>query len=95
MSKSKVQVTINDVIYSFVTDESEEHLQRAAACVDESMRSILQSGVSEAPKGAVLAALQLASRLLKVEEQQRQQDEEKRRLVEKIERESQLLASLS
>lgn len=95
MSKNKIKVTINDVSYSFLTDESEEHLYRAAACIDESMRSILQSGVSDVSKAAVLTALQVASRLLKAEERQRQQDEEKKRLVEKIERESQLLASLS
>lgn len=94
MSKKKVQVTINNAVYSFVTDESEEHLQRAAARVDESVRSILQAG-AEAPKAAVLAALQLASSLVKIEKIQQEQEEEKRRLVERIERESQLFASLS
>jgi cell division protein ZapA (FtsZ GTPase activity inhibitor) len=95
MSKSKIQVTINDAVYSFVTDESEEHLHKSAARVDESVRSIVQAGVSEDVKAAVLTALQLASSLLKLEERQQQQDAENRRLVERIERESQLLASLS
>ena len=95
MSKKRIQVTINDAVYSFVTDEQEEHIHQAAAHVDESMRSILQAGVSETSKAAVLASLQLASSLLKLEERQRQQEEEKRRLVERIERESQLFASLS
>lgn len=94
MSKTKVQVTINNAIYTLVTDESEEHLHQAAARVDESMRAILQAGVDPA-KASVLAALQLASSLLKLEHRQEQQEEEKRRLVEKIERESQLFASLS
>ncbi|MFT6765337.1 MAG: cell division protein ZapA (FtsZ GTPase activity inhibitor) [Alteromonas naphthalenivorans] len=95
MSKTKVQVTINDAEYSFVTDESEEHLHRAAARVDESVRNILRAGVDENVKAAVLSALQLASNLLKLEEKQQQQDAEKQRLVERIERESHLLSSLS
>lgn len=94
MSKKKVQVTINNAVYFFVTDESEEHLQQAAERVDESVRTILQAG-AEAPKAAVLAALQLASSLVKLEKIQQDQEEEKRRLVERIERESQLFASLS
>ena len=94
MSKKKVQVAINDAVYSFVTDESEEHLHQAAARVDDSVRSILQAG-AEAPKAAVLAALQLASSLVKLEKRQQEQEEEQRRIVERIERESQLFASLS
>ncbi len=94
MTKKKVQVTINDAVYSFVTDESEEHLHGAAARVDELVRAILQAG-AEVPSAAILAALQLASSLVKLEERQQQEEEEKRRLVERIERESQLFASLS
>lgn len=95
MSKKRVQVVINDVSYSLVTDEHEEHLHQAASSVDELIRSIMQSGISEVSNAAVLAALQLSSRLLKLEERQQEQEELKRRLVEKIERESQILASLS
>lgn len=95
MSKRKVQIVINNVPYSFVTDESDEHLNTAARSVDELLRSILQAGVPEVSNAAVLVALQLASRALKLEERQQRQDEENRRLVEKIERESLLLASFS
>lgn len=94
MSKKKVQVAINNAVYSFVTDEQEDHLHQAASRVDELVRAILQAG-GEPPKAAILVALQLASSLLKLEKKQQEQEDEKRRLVERIERESQLFASLS
>lgn len=95
MGKRKVQIVINNVSYSFVTDETDEHLATAARSVDGLMRSILQAGIPDVSNAAVLVALQLASKVLKLEEKQQRQDEDNRRLVEKIERESLLLASFS
>ena len=94
MDKKKVQVTIHNVSYSFVTDESEEHLQEAACYVDESIQSILQAGVSESSKASVLTALQCASKFLKAEKNQQQLDNEQKRLIDKIEKESELLNTL-
>jgi cell division protein ZapA (FtsZ GTPase activity inhibitor) len=95
MSKKKVQVTINNVSYSLVTDQSEEHLKSAAEMVDELVKSILSSGVSEISDAAVLSALQLASKFSKLEVKYREQEEQQQRLVERIEREAQIFASLS
>ena len=95
MGKTKVQVTIHNATYNLVTDESEAHLKYASSYVDELIRSTMDMGIDEINKAVVLVALQLASRALKAEERVHQQEDDKRRLIEKIERESQLLASLS
>ena len=64
MSKQTVHVRIFDEQYSLVTDESSEHLERAAELVDSLMRETVQAGFRDKHKAAVLAALQLASKML-------------------------------
>ncbi len=94
MAKNRTKVSICGVSYSLVGDEEESHLFQAAAHVDTAMRAVSESGV-EGEKAAVLVALQLASRLLQLEAQERHQVEESKRLLEKIERETQFLIRLS
>ena len=64
MSKQTVHVKIFDEAYSLVTDESSEHLERAAELVDSLIREAIQAGFRDKHKVAVLAALQLASKML-------------------------------
>jgi len=91
MVKSRVKVSICDTSYSLVGDEDESHVFRTASYVDAAMRAILEAGVTEREKAAVLVALQLASRLLKEEESELQKTAETQRLVEKLDREVRLL----
>ena len=96
MSKNKVQVAIAGVTYFLITDESEEHLQKAAVTVGDLLQS-LSVHIPEAQKAAVLAALQFSSKLIKLEEKQLNQEQEQKKviekLVEKIEQESRFLCS--
>jgi cell division protein ZapA (FtsZ GTPase activity inhibitor) len=64
MSKQTVHVRVFDEQYSLVTDEPSEHLERAAELVDSLMRETVQAGFRDKHKVAVLAALQLASKML-------------------------------
>jgi len=91
MVKNRVKVSICDISYSLIGDEDESHVFRAAAYVDTAMRTVLEAGVAEREKAAVLVALQLASKVLKGEEFAHRQVEESQRLLEKIEREIHLL----
>jgi cell division protein ZapA (FtsZ GTPase activity inhibitor) len=91
MVKNRVKVSICDISYSLIGDEDESHVFRAAAYVDSAMRTVLEAGIAEREKAAVLVALQLASKVLKGEEFTLRQTEESQRLLEKIEREIHLL----
>ena len=86
MSKSKIQVIIAGVTYFLVTDEAESHLQKAATRVEELLSSF-KTNVPEATKAEVLVALQLASQVIKLQEEQAHYLAEQKRLVEKVERE--------
>lgn len=90
MVKSRVKVSICNVPYTLVGDEDDSHVFRAAAYVDSAMRTLLDGGIVEREKAAVLVALQLASKMLKDEQCYVQKDEEIRRLSEKLEREMRL-----
>ncbi len=91
MAKNRVKVSICDVPYTLVGDEDDSHVFRAAAYVDSAMRAILDAGVAERERVAVLVALQLASKMLKDEASEGMQQEEIQRLLEKVEREMRLL----
>jgi len=91
MVKNRVKVSICDVSYSLTGDEDESHVFRTAAYVDTAMRTVLEAGVVEQENAAVLVALQLASKILKMEDVSNHQTIETQRLLEKIEREIHLL----
>ncbi len=80
---SKVKVTIFGSTYFLITDQTEDHIHQAASHVDQIMKS-LQHSVEDTSKIAVLTALQLASKLLILEQQQHYAFNEQKRLMEKI-----------
>ncbi len=83
MSKNKVKVTIFGSSYFLITDQTEEHLHQSASHVDQIMKS-LQHSVDDPSKMAVLTALQLASKLILLEQQQHYALHEQKRLMDKI-----------
>jgi cell division protein ZapA (FtsZ GTPase activity inhibitor) len=61
----KYKISILGESYSIVTDETEEHIVRAASLVDTYMQEIAQKlGSGDIKKLAVLAGLQSSSKLL-------------------------------
>jgi cell division protein ZapA (FtsZ GTPase activity inhibitor) len=82
MNKQTVHVTIFDESYSLLTDESSDHLQKAALLVNSLMKETVQAGFKDMQKVAVLAALQLASDLLKKEFSVQDHKEKYDRIVE-------------
>ena len=82
------KVTIFDDQYVLASDESEEIVVQTAALVDMMMKEIAKnSKVSDTRKIAVLASLQIASKLtkLKLESEAIKQHEEK--LIDRIDQE--------
>ncbi len=64
----KYKVTIFGESYVLVSDEPEGRLSRSTALVDALMQDIAQqSGITDVKKLAVLAALQVASTLARLE----------------------------
>ena len=63
--KNSVRVTILGEEYSLRTDANPEHVRALASHVDELIRRLMQGGVVETHKAAVLASLQLTDDLLR------------------------------
>jgi cell division protein ZapA (FtsZ GTPase activity inhibitor) len=60
----KCKVSIYGESYTLVTDETEEHLSFIARVVNDSMQNIAQkTGMTDTKKIAIMAAIQLASKL--------------------------------
>jgi len=85
MAKSKVQVVIDRVNYSLVTDESPDSVKEAALRVHEALEMIADAGVEDHYKAAVLAALQFSTALVKNEQEQNERKKREKDLLEKIE----------
>lgn len=66
--KNRVTVTVNDMPFTLVSEESEEYMQRVAAMVDERIRAVQGSGISTLAS-AVLAAVNIADEYLKLQQQ--------------------------
>lgn len=82
------KLTIFGDQYSLLSDESQEHMIDAARVVDSLMREIASKATNaESKKIAVLVALQIASKMLKLESLTKQEEEKQKELVEFIERE--------
>lgn len=87
-SSKKYTVSIFDEQYSFLTDEPETHMVRSAVLVDSLMKEIAQNSSSvDVKKVAVLAALRLASKLLKKEAEVEDTTDEQKKLIDHIDRE--------
>lgn len=86
----KFTVTILGQTYTLMSDETEEHIERAAAVVDTAMREILQKIPHiDAQKVAVLVALKYASKFLAQESNMHSISKRETELIGLINREMQ------
>ena len=84
----KYTVSLFGESYQIVSDENEEHLVETSQRVDQMMQDVSrESGITDYRRVAVLAALQLASNVQKLEQQIDDYDSKGQQLVEHIERE--------
>lgn len=84
----KYKVSLFGETYTIVSDETEEHILKCVNHVDSLMRSITDSmNVTDGKKAAVLAALQLASKLQETESHYKLKFQEHEKLIELIDRE--------
>lgn len=84
----KFNVAVFGETYHLATDESQEFVLEAAASIDQLMRQIArESGILDARRIAVLAALQVAFQAQQMKEQLEQAVQEHARLAELIDRE--------
>ena len=63
--KTVVKVRIVGDEYSIRTDQSPEHTRAVAEHVDRTIRAIMEAGVNETSKAAILAALQITDEFFK------------------------------
>ena len=63
MTKTVVRVTIVGDEYSIRSEADPEHTRRVAEYVDKAIRSVMQGGMVEVQKAAILAALQITNEL--------------------------------
>lgn len=63
--KTVVKVRIAGDEYPIRTDQSAEHTKAVAEHVDRTIRAIMDAGVNETSKAAILAALQITDELFK------------------------------
>lgn len=75
-------VVILDKTYNIVSDEPKEHVIAIASLVDETMRSLLGEGLSMDQQRVMLPSLQLASKILKLQEQLAVQQKRENALIE-------------
>lgn len=81
------KITILDNEYSLVSDEAELHVQGTVQYVDSLMKEVLEkSRLQDQTKVAVLAALQIASELLHLQEEKKQDQQEYAKLIDTIEK---------
>ncbi len=79
----RYHVVIHDKEYNIVSDESEEHVVKAAAMVHDTMQAMVPgSHQVDKQQLAVLSALQMASKVLQLEEQLDQYKKREIALVE-------------
>ena len=82
----RYKVTILGEIYSLISDEAEELVLQAAQIVDERMANIADKlQLHDEKKVSVLAALQLASELLRLEAEHEKQSLKNQALADLIE----------
>jgi cell division protein ZapA len=66
--KSVVRVTIAGEEFSLRSEASQEHAEAVAGYVDVAIRKVMQAGVNETQKAAILAALQITDELMTARE---------------------------
>lgn len=83
----RYKVTIMRESYSLISDEAEDTISRAARLVDERMALIAEKAqITDEKKVAVLAALQFASELLRLEIERDKQVVKNQALADLIEK---------
>jgi len=90
MIHKKIQnckVTIGDTTYTLATNESEEHVVKAASYVDSLLKEVANKSAADEKKVAILVALRLASKLLILEEMVAEQQRKSEQLVQVIDHE--------
>jgi len=89
-SLRKCKVSILDEPYVLITDESDEHVQKAALLVDSYMREIASKiQLTDSKKIAVLAALKIASSAITCQRQLVKQQEYSEKLIDLVQKEIQ------
>jgi len=84
------KITILDNEYSLVSDESEQHVRSTVEYVDSLMKVVQEkSRLADQTKVAVLAALQIASELLRLQEEKMRNQQEYSVLIDTIEKQLQ------
>jgi cell division protein ZapA (FtsZ GTPase activity inhibitor) len=81
------KVTISDATYSLMTNESEEHVVKAASYVDALLKEVQDRSALDEKKVAILVALRLASKVLSLEETLVQQRCKSEQLIQVVDRE--------
>ena len=88
MPTRTIEVTIQGNRYTLRSDESEEHLERVAAVVDRSFHEVTGGKGSSSFHTAILAAMNIASDLVKLEHRhddiRKEIDSKTRSLIELI-----------
>ena len=79
------KISIIDDQYSLISDETESHIIKSGALVDQYMKNIAQkSAITDGKKIAVLASLQLASQLIHAQEALEQNMKKQQALIERL-----------
>ena len=86
--KKKYTVTIFGDQYVLVSDEVQEHVMRVAALVDSLMNQISEGAkITDPKKIAVLTSLQIADKLISLEEKEKREKEQFEQLARVIDQE--------
>ena len=80
--KKSYKVQIFEEPYVLISDQSEEHVSKAASLVDAMMKDIsCQSTITDIKKIAVLSALRLADMVLTLEKKYQQEQDKQSGLI--------------
>ena len=82
--RASVRVTILGDEYTLRTQASPEETHAVARQVDSTIREIMQAGVVESHRAAILACLRMAGELMQAREEHRALDEEMSLLSQEI-----------
>ena len=85
--RSSVKVTIVGQELTIRSEASPEHTRDVAACVDKTIRGIMNAGAAvESSRAAILAALQITDELFRARAAQRDLDESMQSLSSEVRR---------
>lgn len=82
--KNRVNITICDMNFTLLSDESEEYMQHVAELVDGRIRAVKDGSGLSALAAAILAAMNLADEKIKLEKTMDEQREQMREYFDEI-----------